>query len=228
MVGGGLAVHRELASCYHLVEKYDQAAKHIEKAESISPDNRYVIDLKIIIAIHQKNEVSARRGLHLLEAMDRKEFYLHRLSTVEMAFGDPEDAFKAAQSALAQTNRPTFAMLAQAAKTAISCYNLDAASKWIFELDKRFHGVKSDIRIGLHCRWEIASGEYQNALSYHNQLQDTESITHKVLRRDILQGLLSADYLDNLIDEKSYHDELEQLEKELKGVQAQDITDLFE
>lgn len=224
----GLAVQRELASCYFILRDMEKAQNHITIAQSLGPDNRYVVDLQIIIAVHKRDEDAARRGLELLMAIDRKEFYMHRLSTVELVFGRPQQAYEAAKAAIELTNRPTFAMYTQAAKTAIACGDIDNASIFIDDLEKRFRGIKNDIRTGLRCRWEIAARQYSNALSCYELLSDKDNPIHKALRRDLLNGLLSSTDIADDQEKKKLQSELEQLEAELANVPPYELTDIVD
>jgi hypothetical protein len=54
-------------------------------------------------------------------------------------------------------------------------------------LEQRFRRVKHDIKTGLRCKWEIARGEFDNALTLWNQLRDKTKPVHLALHRDALE-----------------------------------------
>jgi len=49
----GVAVHRDLAQCYYEVGNIQLAKYHLEEAQKRDPDNRYIVDLQIQIALKQ-------------------------------------------------------------------------------------------------------------------------------------------------------------------------------
>ncbi len=116
----------------------------------------------------------------------------------------------------------------QAAKTAITCNDLQQASVWIGELERRFRGIKEDIKRGLRCRWEIAACQFRNALGYYEQLDDKERPVHKALRRDILRGILATE-TGLPSDERQQHtEEVQLLDIELTNARAVDLADAVE
>lgn len=211
---GGVAIHRELAQCHFLEGNLKPARHHIDAAQEIERDNRYIVDLQIRIATQQRDEAGARARLDALEAIDQPAFYHHRVSTVEAAFGQSESAYSAAKQAVAEIRRPTIAMLAQLAECAIKTGRLAEASDLINRVEREFANRYGDIRIGLRCRWEIASGEPDNALALWERLGDKSKLVHKALRRDALQGLLASRQLRGS-QRKPYEREIAALTSEL-------------
>jgi hypothetical protein len=110
---------------------------------------------------------------------------------VEYAFGDTEAAYNAANDAFNATSRPTIAIMSQLVKCEIETGRLEGAGEHLNIIDRRFQRVNHDIKIGLRCKWEIARGEYENALALWSQLHDRSKAVHKILRRDAIQGLIS-------------------------------------
>ncbi|WP_354079843.1 tetratricopeptide repeat protein [Constrictibacter sp. MBR-5] len=186
----GAAVHRELALCFLEVGDLPKAREHIDQAQERDRDNRYVVDLQVQIAVRQKDEETARSRLATLEAVDRREFYLHRLSTVEYAFGNFEASYAAAEGAIAASNQPTVAMLANLIKAQIATKRLEEALRNIDVLDNSFSKTHHDIRVGLRCKWETAAGNYGDALATWGKLRDKDQPVHKALRYNVLLAML--------------------------------------
>lgn len=188
----GVAIHRDLASCYFHLGNLEKAKEHLTLAQKGSDRiNRYVVDLFITIAVASDDEIGAREGLSQLEEVDKPEFFLHRSSTVEFRFGAREKARDLARQAVAITKRPTFAMLSQLIKCEIATYDLAEAASHINEAEHRFGARRRDVLLGLRCKWELANEQFANADAIWQQLSDKDKPVHKALRRDIVEGLLS-------------------------------------
>jgi hypothetical protein len=97
----------------------DKAAEHIAIAEKLSPHNRYVVDLKCIIAIRTGDLSAADKSLAVLERIDRGGFYNHRKSTFEQARGSPSEALRFAEIAVEQLPQAPLEVLANLANCQI-------------------------------------------------------------------------------------------------------------
>ncbi len=214
---GGAAVYRELAFCHFILNEYDQAAKYIDEALSRHGGNRYIVDLWAQISAKRGDEVSARKALDRLNAVGDPLFYYHRLSMVEMAFGNLHLAREAASNAIQQTENPPFEIISHLAYCDIETNNLDEASDLLLRLDKEFRNVRKDIRIGLRCRLEIARKHYSDALSQSERISDKKTPIYKAIRRDALAGELNESALTDQI-RREYGNELEILLKELEDL----------
>lgn len=188
----GVAVHRDLASCYFHLGNLEKAKTHLTLAQNSSDrTNRYVVDLLVTIAVASGDEVGARDALAGLREVDKPEFFLHRSSAVEFRFGNKEKARDLAEQAVEITSRPTFAMLSQRIKCEIATGDLTKAATHINEAEHRFGARRKDVLLGLRCRWEIANEKFSNAEDIWQKLSDKEKPVHKALRRDIVEGLLT-------------------------------------
>lgn len=189
----GVAVHRELAQCHIAKKQLPKAREHIDIAQSLERDNRYVVDLKAQIAVAAGDEVVARQQLEILQSVDSEAHYKHRLSAVEMAFGSATQALAAATSAVGLSGpRPPFQMLSQLAKCQMEVGDLEDASATLGRLAALFPKRRQDIQRGLKCKWETASGNYGEALRVWDGLDDKAKPVHKALRAEALRGLLSS------------------------------------
>jgi len=186
----GVAVHRDLASCYFHLGQLDRARDQLKLAQGGDRANRYVIDLLVTIAVASGDESGARAALAQLEEVDKQEFFFHRSSTVEYRFGNKKTALKFARQAVEITRRPTFAMLSQRIKCEIATSDLPSAAQHLNEAEHRFGATRRDVLLGLRCKWEIANEQFANADAYWRQLSDKDRPVHKALRRDIVAGLL--------------------------------------
>lgn len=221
----GVALHRELAQCYLEDGNLIKAREHIDKAQKDELDNRYIVDLQIKIATMQHDEQAARERLKVLEAIDDKEFYYHRASTVALEFGDKEGAYIAAHKALSESvvhnKRPTFPMLSQIVKCEIITRRIKEAEASLNQLERAFPRTRTDIKLGLRCKWEIARGRYTHALALWEKLQNKSKDVHLALHRDILNGLLANNVLTDAQREE-YERQLENINKTLGVVKKSD------
>lgn len=216
---GGAALYRELAFCYFMLTEYDDAAKYIDESLNRYGGNRYVIDLWIQISAKRGDEDSARRALEQLSVVGDPLFYFHRLSRVEMAFGDLQKARDAASNAINQTNRPHFEIIAQLVYCDIETGNLNEAEDFLVRLDRDFKNVRRDVRIGLRCRLEIAKKHYGDALRQSERISDKDTPIYKAIRRDALAGELNESVLEDKV-RLLYMHELDILAKELEGMSS--------
>lgn len=214
----GTALHREIASCYFLLGDLSMAKQYVEKAPR-HRENRYLVDLSIQIAIADKQEGDARAGLAQLEAIDSAAFVSHRLSTVELRFGNSTDALRAADKAVTSVDgRPPFGMLAQLMTCQIREDQHAQADATLQKLNRLYGNQKGDIRLGLTCRLEIARHRYSKALEAYAQIKDASLPVYMSMKRDALSGMLTA----ALTDEKraEYSEQLLKLNQDLRDFDA--------
>ncbi len=207
----GLAIHRELALCYFVTGAHDEARKHLDIAEDLQADNRYVIDLQVQIAIRQGDAEVAQRKLESLQQVDKEEFYYHRKSTVELMFVSIQEATKSIMHAISLTNRPTAAMVTQATRCAIESNDFESASTCIKMLRSKFPNRSYKVLPSLECRYELARGNYENALAILDSKISRELPIYKVLRLRSIKGLLENGRLDELT-QRQYIRECNELE----------------
>lgn len=188
----GMAINRELASCYFHSGNLTKAKEHLFAAQnSTDRKNRYIVDLLVTIAVAEGDEEGARNALVDLEVVDKRGFYLHRCSAVEFRFGDKQKAFELAGEAIEATNRAPFAMLSQRIKCEIAIDDLDSAAVHLREAENRFGTVHRDSLLGLRCKWELACGEPINASAIWKQINGKNTSGARALRRDIIEAMLS-------------------------------------
>ena len=194
----GVAINRELASCYFHSGNFPKAKEHLLTAQSSSDrKNRYVVDLLVTIAVADGDEAVARKALIDLEEVDKRGFFLHRSSTVEFRFGSKVIAREMARQAIEATSRPPFAMLSQRIKCEIATDELPEAATHLREAEQRFNITQRDSLLALKCKWELANGEVLNAESLWQQIAIKEKASMKALRREVVIALLSMARVDN-------------------------------
>jgi len=216
----GAALSRELALCYFLLGDIGRASKHIAEAMKRHGDNRYVVDLYAQIATRQRDEPAARKALARLELIDKKLYYYHRLSRIELAFGHSYEARKAARTAVESEASPPFEALAQLAYCEIDSGNQAEAEKILQRIEQRFGHIRHDIRVGLRCKLEMARGRFRDALSQSERIKAKHSIFYKKIRAEALAGELNGSALSDAL-RADYTNELRELDKELSEITAE-------
>jgi Flp pilus assembly protein TadD len=211
----GIAIQREIAYTYYLDNNLSQAKRYLSSALA-GKDNRIALDLAIQIATRERNEAEARKALDKLEALEHEGFFQHRLSTVELRFGNLNAALSAAQAATksARHGRPTYGMLAQLATCQIYSGKFEDADRTIAKLETGYKHQRVDVRLGLSCRLEIARKRYGKALQVFANIQDASGPVYKTMRRDALVGELETSALPDET-RSQYQQEAERLTKEL-------------
>lgn len=182
----GVAIHRELASCFFETGDLRAAEEHIRQAELQSPHNPYVVDLRCTIALRLGDLPTAERALETLERIDSSGFAEHRHSTFEQANGKPDDALRFARIADQKITRPPFEVLANLANCEIEAGESEGALATLGRLKERFGAINHDAQFGLRCKYEIRFGEVEAAEGLWSQLRDTNTPVHRGLRLAIL------------------------------------------
>ena len=222
----GAALMRELAWCYSIRGKLDEAAKYLEEAIKREADNPFIVDLGVQIATRQHNEQLARRRLEQLKEVESPAFYQHRLSHVEATFGNFERARAASQQAIKLETKPTFEMIAQYAVCELKLGHIKAAEKLTEQLEKDHGRKKPDFLLGLRAMVELQAKHYANALTLLERHSHKTERFYMQLQKTALEGELAT---SALTDEtrKRYEDEIAGLEKRLAGAPQITIDDLL-
>lgn len=191
----GVAIHRELASCFFETGDLPAAEEHIRQAEQQSPHNPYVIDLRCTIALRLGDLPTAEHALEILERIDSSGFAEHRRSTFEQANGKPDVALRFARIADQKIARPPFEVLANLTNCEIEAGESESALATLGRLQKRFGAINHDAQVGLRCKYEIRFGEVEAAEGLWNRLRDTSTPVHRGLRLAILNRKQAQDGL---------------------------------
>lgn len=214
----GTALHREIANAYFLLGDLPKAKQYVESGLGVR-ENRFLVDLKVQIAIAEGLEQEARRGLVHLEAMDSEAFVWHRLSTLELRFGNFGEALHAAEQAVATVeSRPPFGMLAQLMTCQIREGKHAEADATLQRINRSYANQKADIRLGLECRLEVERKRFQRALEIFARIQDPSTPVYMAMKRDALVGVLQSVLPD--AERIAYGRELAKLEAALLGSDA--------
>ncbi|ORC16182.1 hypothetical protein B1H42_23235 [Enterobacter cloacae subsp. cloacae] len=217
----GVSLKRELAMCYYLNNQIAESKRYVLEAMKRN-ETKFIVDLFIQIATREGNEEQARKGLLKLEQLDTVSFVQHRLSTVELRFGDVSAALDAAKKALEsfKGERPPFGILSQLATCYTRSGKLMDAENIISRLSKQFDNKKNDIRLGLECRLEIEKGRYSVALKILSRIKNKDLLVYKAMERDALTGELKVSALTDQ-QRIEYTESLSKLNYELD---AKDVT----
>lgn len=193
---GGVAVKRELAMCYYLNNQIPESKRYVLDAMNRN-ETKYVVDLFIQIATREGDEQQARDGLNKLEKLDTESFVQHRLSTVELRFGNIPAALDAARKAVSsfKGERPPFGILSQLATCYTRAGDFQKAEDVINRLSKQFDNKRNDIRLGLECRLEIEKGYYALALNILSKIKNKSQLVYRTMERDAISGELKGSVL---------------------------------
>lgn len=160
------------------------------------------------------DEESARKALSRLEVLDNPFYYKHRLSRVELTFGHLPEALAAAREAV-QGSKAPFEALANLIYCEVKSSNLTEAAALLDKLDSQFGNLRRDIRVALRCSFEVARGNYSDALLQSDRIVDKHTIFYKRIRYDALVGEVRHSALTDEIREK-YSSEADALLEEFR------------
>lgn len=189
----GVAVFRELALCYFLTQNIAKAKECIDLAAEKDPSNKYLVDLRLQIALAQRDLKTAESLIDFQEFIDRKSIALFRRSIVKYMQGNIDLALsfarKSVDAADREDGRPTFEMWAQLAKCLVDHRDYAEASGILHRIDRIFN-TRKDVRNGLWCKWHIAQGQWEDAMLRWDGLAQQNRPVQLVMRRQMLEGYL--------------------------------------
>lgn len=182
----GVAIHRELGSCYFENGDMANAQAQIDIAERFSPHNKYIVDLQCQLAIRRGDLSAAEKSLRVLSRIDENGFYEHRKSTYENALGNGDSALEYAKKAVDNSNRPQFEMMANLVNCQIEAGKFDEAGITLRDIDLRFSQMHHDSRNGLRCKLEIKRGDLATAEALWKRIKNPHTGVHQGLRAALL------------------------------------------
>ncbi|RDL51431.1 hypothetical protein BLJAPNOD_02565 [Ensifer sp. M14] len=193
---GGAAIHRELGQCLYEENDFKGAAVHLQRAREADPDNKYVIDFEVKVAVAEERFEDAELLLSKLSKVEDEARVEHRRSTILLGQGKLDEAFSAAKSAMELDKHPQFEVITQFITTAIRTRNLDEAKKGFERLSQRFKGIRSDIQNGLWARYYLMSGDPLDAYSFWSKIKQKKTLIHRRIGEDIIVDLLKYPGVD--------------------------------
>jgi tetratricopeptide (TPR) repeat protein len=212
----GAAVHRELGQVLFELGDYVGARQHLTQADEADPNNKFVVDYAVQVAIAERSFAEAEILLGRLQRIEETTRYEHRRSTYELAKGNILEAFAASTTAMDSSPRPHFEVIAQYTKLAIYSKKPEEAERGLEMLSKRFGGIRSDIQNGLLARYLLMKGQVEDAEATWNKIKRKDTIVHKRIRASILENYIDKVALPPDVRAR-YKAELVSLEPALKG-----------
>lgn len=159
-----VAILRELASCHLISGDPKSADACLKEAFALQPDNPYLIDMAIKIAMKLRDLKTAGEQLERLKIFDVGPFYWHRLATFHVANGDVPAAIDAGLNSIAGEDRPRYEALSHLAYCEIRGGKLDDARNHLAEIDKLFPRLRKGITFALQCQLELKAGKPEEVL----------------------------------------------------------------
>lgn len=213
----GTAIKRELAACYFIMGDVERAASTLSEVLNSNLDNRFIVDLSVQIAVSQENEPLARQRLALLKAVDAPEFYLHRVSNVELTFGNTRPALEAAQAAVEAEKVPSYEVSAQLIVCQIKEGLFSDAERSLERLAELFPRKRIGLQKALWALLENARGRFAMALAILEEHPDKQDDFYLDQRLVALKGELVVSALPDAV-RISYSDEIVKLERRVTKI----------
>ncbi len=212
---GGAAIHRELGQCLYEEDDFKGAAEHLKRAHEADPDNKYVIDFEVKVAVAEERFDDAEKLLEKLSKVEDVARVEHRRSTILLGQGKMEEAFEAAQRAMDLDKHPQFEVITQFITTAIRTRRFDSAQQGFEKLSHRFKGIRADIQNGLWARYYMAQGEAREAYIFWSKIR-AETAIYRRMGEDILSELIkSSDVSDD--ERRNYENMLASIRSKFGG-----------
>lgn len=159
-----VAVLRELASCHLISGDPKNADACLKEAFTLQPDNPYLIDMAVKVAMELRDLKTAGEQLERLRIFDAGPFYWHRLATFHVANSDIPAAIDAGLRSIAGEVRPRYEALSHLAYCEIRAGRIDEARNHLAEIDKLFPQLRKGITYALQCQLELKAGNPEEVL----------------------------------------------------------------
>ena len=153
-----VAVLRELASCYLISGNSANADACLKEAFELQPDNPYLIDMAVKVAMELGDLKRAGEQLERLRIFDAGPFYWHRMATYYVATGDIPAAIDAGKRSIAGEARPRYEALSHLAYCEIRGGSIEDARNHLAETDRLFPQLRREITFALQCQLELKAG----------------------------------------------------------------------
>lgn len=211
----GLALLREIATCYFYLGDYGQAKAYINRAASKAPDNRYVLDLKTQIAIRVRDKKMAEDALGNLRLVEMDSWYFHRESSFHLAFGDLDQAVKMSKKSIeAVMGKVPYEFYVQLINSSIESPDFKSAEFGISEAKRHYNRSRHDTNCILEARIELSRDRCSDAEQLLQGVQDRTTPLFRQIELDIYRCLLSDSALDFEIRE-NLEEKVDVLERQL-------------
>ena len=182
-------VYRDYAECLHRLRKNDEALEKIRWVLDRDSENIFVLDLMCRICIDGGELGEAKSVLETLSRCDvDKRFIHHRQASWYAAKNDFPNALIESTYAC-ESGHATFEAHALHCHNLIELNRYQEAAKELDQIQQRFgKTVRGDIQNGLRIKLLVRQGQWLEALSVWERLEDVSSPVHRVLRARILQS----------------------------------------
>lgn len=214
-----VALLRELAWCHFISGDPKAAETYLREAFALQPDNPFLIDMSIQVAMKLDDDGTVKAQLDRLRLFESENFYWHRMATFQAKTGNLPAAVESGIRAITGVERPRFEAFAHLAYCEIRLGKLKEARAHLAELEGHYPRLRKTITSTLYCHLELASGnadevlrriDAQAALSNHYFAKLRYSAIQKVLtkaatseaRRAEFQAELNSTPPDNKTEPK--------------------------
>ncbi|MEK6710127.1 MAG: tetratricopeptide repeat protein, partial [Nitrospinota bacterium] len=211
------SVYRDYADCLHRCSRYKDALENVEIVLKRDPENIFALDLAIRICSDMEDTTKAEYFLAELEQHDiNGRFIHHRRAKVLTEKRMWETALIEVEKACT-TGFSTFEAFAQKVDTLIEMTRFEDAGLALNILERRFRGQRRDVQKGLRCKLLIRQGNWREAKSIWDNLDDKTLGVHLGLLQRILE-LKGSDALVPLAERTQAKDEAEKLKAKLQKI----------
>lgn len=186
-----VAVLRELASCYLISGDSANADACLKKAFELQPDNPYLIDMAVKVAMELRDLKTAGLQLERLRIFDSGPFYWHRMATYYVATGDIPAAIDAGMRSITGESRPRYEALSHLAYCEIRCGKIAEARDHLAEIDRLFPKLRKSITFALQCQLELKAGNPDEVLRRINAASSKSNRFLEALRLGAIRRILN-------------------------------------
>jgi len=159
-----VAVLRELAWCYFISGNSKLAQELLTEAFETQPDNPFLIDMSIQVAMQLDDLPTAKKQLERLRIFETEAFYWHRMATFHARTGNVQSAVEAGNLAVEGISRPRFEALAHLVYCEIRLGKIKDARSHLAQIDGLYPRLRKTITFALSCHLELASGNADEVL----------------------------------------------------------------
>ena len=190
-----LSVYRDYADSLYRCGRLDEALDSIQLVKERDPENLWVLDLLISIAIDLNREDLAQVSLEAMKLYDvNKRFYHHRNATFLAKKGQFELALVEAESAC-ESEFAQLSAYTTKADILIELRKFKEAEEVLAYIYMHFGSQAKDIQLGVRCKLLVRQGNWREAKAVWLQIEGkqtraTQGIHLRILEAQLLEGNL--------------------------------------
>ena len=217
------AVYRDYADSLYRLGDFKKAAEMVKVVLDRDPENIFVLDLLARVRLDCGRINDAEDTIRLLERYDLAKRFVHHRKAALLSKRNLWDLALIEAEAACATGRSPFEAFAQRANILIEMGRFDDAESNIEKMEVAFRSQGRDVRNGLSCKLLLREGQWREARTMWDRLEDKNRLVHRSLLRGIYAAMTQDTFL-SLTQRTEAQRHFDQLQSELQGLEESALT----